>query len=580
MHVDDKQNTLVMEDPFSASPARHPYYISASLTQRLDLLQHLVEYSHQPILVLGEPGAGKTRMLDELMQRAEENWRAAVVDAGHTRTETEVLSVLAAAYGVLIEGADGREQFAALEAQLQAYTRAMLIPVLLLDNAQLLTDAALTRLLDLMQAGEADDSGLRVVMFCEPAAGVHINSLVLARHAQGITHSIDIPALNDEQIDEYLALYLTQVEGGEEIHFNDDEFELICRGSAGLPGQINRVAAQLLGAGPPEDDAESKPAKAPGRWLRELGRGRYLLLGAILLSIAVSALWQWLAPGEYSAVSDQDQIALNLPEAARQVDETAVKIPAAAMPAETTDRAVEHPLAGSKAVADVPGPAVGSEAVQETATESAPGAVAETPSETGSGSVREPPVAGGAASRSVAVQPGPSVPERAAGVDVTPAPVESPASKPAATQVQTVTTAEPPVQAGSRPQATAPVKPKPESGFPSTTKSKSTRSSTGGGIKGEAWLASLPHGAYVIQLFGSYDRAGALAFIHKHRKPGGFALLRTRHNRRDWYVVVHGQYAGKRQALRAVRHLPASLRRLKPWAREAAPLLEAVRLAN
>ncbi len=576
MPIDDRQHTAGVEDPFSAGRSRHPFYVSASLAQRLDLLQHLVDYSHQPILVLGEAGAGKTRMLDELMQRAEENWRVAVVDASYSNTGTALMSVLAAAYGVLIEGADESEQFAALEAQLQAYARAMLIPVLLLDNAQLLADPAFGRLLDLMQAGEVDDNGLRVVMFCEPAAGAHINSLVLARHAQGITHSIDIPALSDDQIDEYLALYLDQVDGGEGIHFDDDEFDLIRRESAGLPGKINHIASGLLAGESSVEDLDSVPAGVMGPWLRDSGRGRYLLLGAVLLGIFITALWQWLAPDEEGAGAGLDEIALTLPRARDGAGEALVRLPevapdpGAAVPAPRTDGLEGARPTGTSTITEAP-------AAVATVTPEPP---AEIPVAGSGGHAQSLPAPAQTESRPRNGQPesasqgspGPAAPASASAGSAVPAAAPRPAT------VEKTPSSVPVVP----PPRTTAKKNEPASGSSHATGSKPTPAPTrsGAGASGEAWLASLPRGAYVIQLFGSYDRAGALAFMRKYRKLGDLALLRTRHKRRDWYVVVHGKYAGRQQALRAVRHLPGSLRRLKPWAREAGALLEAVRLAN
>jgi len=548
MQVDIEQTMDLPEDPFSGGFARHPYYISPSLAQRLDLLQHLVEYSHQPIMVLGEEGAGKTRMLDELAQRAEDNWRVAVLDAGQADNDAAVQSVLSAAYGVLIERGDEAEQISTLEAQLQAYARAMLIPVLLLDNAHLLADAALERVLDLMRLGDGDDGGLRVVLFCEPSAAAHINAIVLGRQAQGITHSIDIPALSDDQIDEYLTLYLAEPGGEDETHFSDDEFDLIYRESAGLPGQINV---------PSEPVAEGLLQAVPRKLLREPRQWLYLLLGALLLSAAATLLWRGWAPDEVGSGVDESRIDLPAPGPDTQ--------PSGAEPI-----AVADTLAKPAANTGVAPAGVATTTWSDTDTVAASTGRAHSPA----AAVAEIKIDPESAHRQLlAASPPDAVaePVPADTVAVVPTSIVSPGAAKIATPAATGSgiANNSAVPSSSRPAPSA--KPEP--------KAKSIQS-TNSDLKGNAWLASLPSGSYVIQLFGSYDKASALSFIHKHRKLKEFALLRTRHKRRDWYVVVHGPYSDKQQALRAIRGLPASVRRLQPWARPVAPLLESVRLAN
>ncbi|MFC3680543.1 SPOR domain-containing protein [Bacterioplanoides pacificum] len=74
----------------------------------------------------------------------------------------------------------------------------------------------------------------------------------------------------------------------------------------------------------------------------------------------------------------------------------------------------------------------------------------------------------------------------------------------------------------------------------------------------------------VIQLLGSYNRAGALDFIARWqgKVSGRLYLYRTRHNNKDWHVVVAGIYPNRDKAKQAVAAMPGLLRQQSPWVKD------------
>ncbi|MEK9765897.1 MAG: SPOR domain-containing protein, partial [Thalassolituus sp.] len=88
-----------------------------------------------------------------------------------------------------------------------------------------------------------------------------------------------------------------------------------------------------------------------------------------------------------------------------------------------------------------------------------------------------------------------------------------------------------------------------------------------------------PNSGYIVQLLGSYSSDGASNFRNewKNKVTGNLYKYQTKHNGRDWYVVVSGVYSGKAEASAAVNALPASLRKQSPWIRPVSDVQKVIR---
>ena len=56
------------DDPFDSNKSQ--YYLTPELSQRVNLIRHLIQNSEQLLLVLAETGCGKTSLLNQLTQMA------------------------------------------------------------------------------------------------------------------------------------------------------------------------------------------------------------------------------------------------------------------------------------------------------------------------------------------------------------------------------------------------------------------------------------------------------------------------------------------------------------------------------
>jgi DamX protein len=96
-------------------------------------------------------------------------------------------------------------------------------------------------------------------------------------------------------------------------------------------------------------------------------------------------------------------------------------------------------------------------------------------------------------------------------------------------------------------------------------------------IKGEQWLRQQNPKAYTLQVIGAYDIETLKKFLVRHPLTD-IAFFKTTYRNRDWYVLVHGIYSNRREALAAREQLPASLRQsTQPWIRTLGSVQKVIR---
>ena len=95
----------------------------------------------------------------------------------------------------------------------------------------------------------------------------------------------------------------------------------------------------------------------------------------------------------------------------------------------------------------------------------------------------------------------------------------------------------------------------------------------------EAYLMRMPRSAWTVQLMGSHDPQTINSFRQRYNSLDS-RLYRKLRNGKDWYVMVHGNYASRAQAIEAVAGLPSRLRRMQPWVRAIADIQQEIRAAR
>lgn len=162
--------------------------------QRLHMLLYLAPYS-EVLLVTGSAGSGKTTLLNHFVSQAHATWRVCQVNVHPLMDASEVLRLIYAGFGLSGPSAGQVDPVEVLIDQLRIMKSSGQHPIVAIDDAHELAEAALLLLARLLAARENQQSLLSIVLFCQP----HIETMLAAPSLQSlrqhITHTFGIPSL-------------------------------------------------------------------------------------------------------------------------------------------------------------------------------------------------------------------------------------------------------------------------------------------------------------------------------------------------------------------------------------------------
>lgn len=284
-------------DPFSANNEQG-WFETPALAQRVELIQHLIEFGNQLILVTGEAGSGKSTLLNRILEVASKDWRLCCLCADPGMDRERMLRELCAAFELQhrdVRNPDVLEEH--LRAHLDNSERSMLIPVVVVDDAHLLPFDSLKLLLTLNQPGPGH-ARLRSLLFCEPMILSQLAQPQLRPFQENIVHRLDIPPFDNVQTRDFIIQRLQDAGMSVRFHYDDNEFQRIYRASGGIPGHINVLARQALLDGRLEQRRGfpqlSLPTwKLPAWKLPRISWRPWQLFSGLAIAILAISLW-WI----------------------------------------------------------------------------------------------------------------------------------------------------------------------------------------------------------------------------------------------------------------------------------------------
>jgi septal ring-binding cell division protein DamX len=88
----------------------------------------------------------------------------------------------------------------------------------------------------------------------------------------------------------------------------------------------------------------------------------------------------------------------------------------------------------------------------------------------------------------------------------------------------------------------------------------------------DSWFAKANESAYVVQLFGAWDRESTEKAIKGFKLKADVQIAVTERNGKAWFVAIMGPYENKAKASSATKTLPRQVRKGGPWVRSIASL--------
>jgi len=536
MATDPQQELELEREPFSEGGQAENFFATAALSQRLDLLHHLVQFSDLLLVIAADPGAGKSTLLVQAVAGADENWRVCRIDSTRAFDAQVLMDQLVAGLEVETEEDDPRERALRVRARLESTMRDGGITVIVIDDADRLSGEALAAVIEL--AADSERLKARFILAGLSDFAASVERAMAKRGAEEFVYRVEVPTFTLDQTGDYIHMQLHAAGLVGDSPFTARVIQSIFNASSGYPGRINTIAARFL---------ENHAAK------RRAGGGHTPHLRARDLFV-----WsRWLSAATVVLVVLVIVIVL-LPPAAPErpaappVTETgAAAGPVANASPDTGPPRAEFPEAPrtleSRPVLDAPPETV----TEEPAAVPAPAPPAPAPLGHAAAPIALPGPAVNVSSQSSARKPRPR-----------PAPPHD------------IPSSRTPVAPAAAPRVPTPATvPKSQSATPVRVPRSRPSRAPAGGLHGVAWLRAQVPGHYTVQLAGTYSKAAMRRFIRKHDLGADAAWYRSTHRGRPWYVVVYGLYPTRAAARAALAALPRPLRKLKPWTRSIASVL-------
>lgn len=552
-----------MEDSPAGATTQPPYLVTPAIRQRLDLLSHLLEFGHQMVVVQGEAGSGRSRLLGTIADQARPNWRVIAGQGAAMRTAPALLAALTEALelGELDAGVED------LRARLAEIELGGQLCILTLDDAEQLDDAARAMLFSLAYS-DHQRGDLRVVMSGD--ADSDFGERLQAVAPEGaVIHMVDLPPLERDEL-KTLALSALPAVGGElqldaNLQLDDGlDLEQLAVDAAGNPGRM--LASLRNGGHKPIHPGQraAAAARAMGGALRGFEVRKYTAVLAAAAFVLVAVAIGVLMFSRHSENVKPGTVEITLPAPSAEAPLPADDAPLPASEAAFSDAEAPGPAAMAAAEPAPVTPEPAPETVQPATMETAPTAQ---PAAAPTAVAEPPPVEAASSEPPTPIEP---TPEPAPTPVAVPTP-KAPAKTEARTQAKTAVKADGEKSAKTTPtkssaQTAGSAKPaaKPASAATSADEPKSFYSSS--------WVKRQKPQSFVVQLFGSRERAATARFIREHRIGEKATVIEVKLKGAPWYVVVTGLYTSRSAATSAIRAMPAPLLKGKPWPRAVATL--------
>lgn len=226
------------------------YFPDPAFEDFINQLTVTINYSPKITVILGADGDGKTTMMTQLIGRGRENWRLCYLSAQPGLQVSHVLQEIMKQFEVRSKGAENVDMLKALSNRLMVFQQTEQIPVICVDESQLLSPEILTAIFSIYQDDSNDGKAqqlLKIVLFATADIKQVLKKIPVSFLVKQALQYIDMPAMSQNYMGDYINYRLMMAGANiDEIYIAPKELKLIVEKSALRPGNVNFHAHQLL----------------------------------------------------------------------------------------------------------------------------------------------------------------------------------------------------------------------------------------------------------------------------------------------------------------------------------------------
>ena len=236
------------EPPFAITPNPRFLFYSAKHREAYNHLLYGIRERKGFVQLTGEVGAGKTTLCRAMLDALDGQFATALI-LNPVMSANEMMKAIAIDFGLAIEGMDRLETVAVINEFLLWRASNGLDAVLIIDEAQDLTDELLEQVRLLSNLETDDRKLLQIVLMGQPELRDRLNAHGLRQLRQRITVRYHLSALTREEVAEYIRHRIHVSGGNGKPHFSPPAIWRIHRYSKGIPRLVNALCDKVLLAG-------------------------------------------------------------------------------------------------------------------------------------------------------------------------------------------------------------------------------------------------------------------------------------------------------------------------------------------
>ncbi|GGC10600.1 hypothetical protein GCM10011494_31660 [Novosphingobium endophyticum] len=233
--------------PFQLTPDPAFYFESHTHRKALSYLGYGLAQGEGFVVITGEVGAGKSTLVAHLMATIDPARMTAAQVVTSALDGEEIVHVVAQAFGLPVAGHDKASALGAIEGFLHEEARAGRRCLLIVDEAQNLSIAALEELRMLSNFQLGSHPLLQTLLLGQPEfRDILLESEELEQLRQRVIATHHLAAMQPDEVQAYIEHRLKCVGWTGNPGFADEVFGEIYEATGGIPRRINQIVSRLL----------------------------------------------------------------------------------------------------------------------------------------------------------------------------------------------------------------------------------------------------------------------------------------------------------------------------------------------
>jgi len=233
------------EPPFDITPNPRFLFYSAKHREAYNHLLYGLRERKGFVQITGEVGAGKTTLCRALLEALDDRYATALI-LNPVMSPDELMKAIAIEYGLPVNGLDRLDTLAVINQFLLQQVEVGKETVLIIDEAQDLTEELLEQVRLLSNLETDNRKLLQIVLMGQPELRDRLNSPRLRQLRQRITVRYHLPPLTRNEVSQYVQHRLHVSGGNGTPYFTRPALWRVFNYTQGIPRLVNAVCDKAL----------------------------------------------------------------------------------------------------------------------------------------------------------------------------------------------------------------------------------------------------------------------------------------------------------------------------------------------